>query len=137
MPEFYDQGSSTYQLRAQPYLDAIARGIRCDPLSRAFLLKGTEFETSYDSAESPWQAQRERREPKKEMKGPFWSNYWYKPCKSCNCRIDDSVSMEIDAIFFLRNEEQRTLVIHIEMKRDGEEESHGALLHKSHEGFIL
>ncbi len=54
------------------------------------------------------------------MKCPFWSNYWYEPCQSCDCRIDKSVSMEIDAMFFLRNAEGKTMAMHIEMKRDRE-----------------
>ena len=52
------------------------------------------------------------------LKCPFWANYWYEPCRSCDCRIDKSVSMEIDAIFFLRNAEGYTIAVHIEMKRD-------------------
>ena len=40
MPEFYDQANCRYQLAAQPYLAAIARGMRDKPASRAFLLKG-------------------------------------------------------------------------------------------------
>jgi hypothetical protein len=54
------------------------------------------------------------------MTCPFWSNYWYEPCQSCDCRIDKSVSMEIDAMFFPRNSVGETLALHIEMKRDRE-----------------
>jgi hypothetical protein len=120
MPEFYDQSTCDYQPAAQPYLDAIARGIRDRAAARTFLLEKTEYARAYAGAEPVWIEQWKKRDPKKSMKCPFWSNYWYEPCQNCDCRIDDSVSMEIDAIFFLRNAELKTLAVHIEMKRDGE-----------------
>jgi hypothetical protein len=120
VPEFYDHGNCRYQPAAQPYLAAIARGIRDNPASRAFLLKGTEYEPPYANAKPLWQEQWKKRDPTDSMKCPFWSNYWYEPCPSCDCRIDNSVSMEIDAMFFLRNAKGTTLAAHIEMKRDRE-----------------
>jgi hypothetical protein len=120
MPEFYDHGTCSYQLAAQPYLAAIARGIRDEAACRAFLLEGTEYALAYAGSEPPWRAQWKRRDPTDSMKCPFWSNYWYEPCRSCDCRIDNSVSMEIDAIFFLQNVEGKTMALHIEMKRDRE-----------------
>lgn len=125
MPEFYDDCDCRYQPAAQPYLAAIARGIRDEPASRAFLLEGTEYERAYANAEPLWQEQWKRRDPTDSMKCPFWSNYWYEPCPSCNCRIDKSVSMEIDAMFFLQNAEKKTMAVHIEMKRDRESLSIG------------
>jgi hypothetical protein len=119
MPEFYD-GRCAYQKRAQPYLAAIARGIRDRAASRAFLLEKTKYEHSYASAMPLWQEQWKIRDSSDSMVCPFWSNYWYEPCQSCNCRIDNSVSMEIDAMFFLRNVDSQTLAIHVEMKRDRE-----------------
>jgi hypothetical protein len=119
MPEFYD-GRCSYQKRAQPYLAAIARGIRDSATSRAFLLEKTEYEHSYAGAEPLWQEQWDKRDPSDSMVCPFWSNYWYEPCISCNCRIDTSVAMEIDAMFFLQNAGGKTLAVHVEMKRDGE-----------------
>jgi len=121
MPEFYD-GNCLYQPKAQPYLGAIARGVRDKAASRAFLLKGTDHAEAYAGAELLWREQWDKR---RSMKCPFWSNYWYEPCQSCDCRIVDSVSMEIDAMFFLRNAEGTTLAMHIEMKRDGESLSTG------------
>ncbi len=120
MPEFYKGSTCRYQPAAQPYLDAIARGVRYKATSRAFLLEGTEYSQSYAGAKLLWRKQWKKRDPTDSNKCPFWSNYFYEPCQSCNCRIDDSVSMEIDAIFFLRDAEGKTLAIHIEMKRDGE-----------------
>lgn len=120
MPEFYNHGTCRYQLAAQPYLDAIARGVRDNPASRAFLLEGTEYAQAYADAEPLWKDQWEMRDPTDSMKGPFWSNYWYEPCPSCDCRIDKSVSMEIDALFFLRNSEGKSIAVHVEMKRDRE-----------------
>jgi hypothetical protein len=120
MPEFYDDGTCRYQQAAKPYLAAIARGVRDKAASRAFLLEGTEYAQSYADAKPLWQEQWMRRDPADSMKCPFWSNYWYGPCGSCDCRIDDSVSMEIDAMFFLQNSKRETLAVHIEMKRHRE-----------------
>jgi hypothetical protein len=116
MPEFFTE-DYRYQLAAQPYLAAIARGVKDSPASRAFLLRGTEYAQSYETAEPLWQKQWQARG---NPKCPFWSNYWFNPCQSCNCRIDNSVSMEIDALFFLENSEGKRLAVHVEMKRDGE-----------------
>jgi hypothetical protein len=120
MPEFYDNGACRYQLAAQPYLAAIARGVRDDATSRAFLLKGTEHADAYAAAIPLWHEQWQARDPANSMVCPFWSNYWYEPCSSCNCRIGNSVSMDIDAMFFFQNADQRVLAIHVEMKRDRE-----------------
>jgi hypothetical protein len=125
MPELYDQGSCKYQSRAQPYLASIASGFRDLAAARAFLLKGTEYAVAYAGAEPLWQEQWKARDPTNSMKCPFWSNYWYEPCRTCHCRIDNSVSMEIDAMFFLRSSFGKTLAIHVEMKRDNEPLSHG------------
>ena len=120
MPEFYDDGDCRYQPAAQPYLEAIARGVKGSALTRRFLLEGTEHATLYADAWPLWREQWQRRDPANAMKCPFWSNYWYEPCSSCDCRIDASVSMEIDALFFLRNSAGNTLAVHVEMKRDHE-----------------
>jgi hypothetical protein len=120
MPEFYRGTSCRYQLKAQPFLDAIARGIRDQRDARAFVLEGTKYAKSYADADVVWREQWAKRDPTDSLQCPFWSNYWYGPCRACNCRIDRSVSMEIDAIFFLRDRKAKTLAIHIEMKRDSE-----------------
>lgn len=83
-----------------------------------FLLDGTEYAQAYADAEPLWEEQWKKRDPTDSMTCPFWSNYWYEPCQSCDCRIDKSVSMEIDAMFFLRNSVGKTMALHIEMKRD-------------------
>lgn len=124
MPEFYDQGTCRYQLAAQPYLAAIARGVRSNSASRAFMLNGTEYAKAYAEADVLWREQWSRRDAANSMKCPFWSNYWSEPCQSCDCRINKSVSMEIDAMFFLHST-GKTLAIHVEMKRDGEALRHG------------
>lgn len=120
MPEFYDSGLCRYQRLAQPYLAVIARGVRDHAPSREFLLKDTDFEEKYRGSLPLWHEQWRKRDQADSMKCPFWSNYWYEPCNSCSCRIDKSVSMEIDAMFFLRNDVGRTLAVHVEMKRDRE-----------------
>jgi hypothetical protein len=125
MPEFYDHGRCRYQPAAQPYLAAIARAVRDEAASRAFLLEETELAQAYAAAMPLWHEQWKARDPSDSMSCPFWSNYWYEPCGSCDCRIDKSVSMEVDAIFFLRNAEGETIAVHIEMKRDRERLSIG------------
>jgi hypothetical protein len=71
MPEFFTK-DYRYQLAAQPYLAAIARGVKDQPASRAFLLRGTEYAQSYEPAEPLWQKQWQARG---NPKCPFWSNY--------------------------------------------------------------
>jgi hypothetical protein len=116
MPKFSTE-DYLYQKAAQAHLAAIARGVKDHPASRAFLIRDTEYAKSYETAEPLWQKQWQARG---NPKCPFWSNYWFNPCQSCNCRIDNSVSMEIDALFFLENSEGTRLAVHVEMKRDGE-----------------
>ncbi|MBR0993970.1 hypothetical protein JQ580_24930 [Bradyrhizobium japonicum] len=116
MVEFFTD-DYRYQRAAQPYLTAIARGVRDHPPTVAFLLEGTDYEQSFRDAVPLWQKQWAARG---SSKCPFWSNYWFNPCPSCNCRIDNSVSMEIDALFFLENGDGKILAVHIEMKREGE-----------------
>jgi hypothetical protein len=116
LPEFFTE-DYRYQKNAQPYLAAIAAGVKDHPASRAFLLKNTEHAQTYEAAEPLWQKQWQARG---NTKCAFWSNYFYDPCQSCNCRIVDSVSMEIDALFFLENSEGKRLAVHVEMKGDGE-----------------
>lgn len=125
MPEFYQGSSCKYQPAAQPYLDAIARGIRDSFVARQLLLRGTDFEQAYSDSDSLWLEQWKCRDPKNTMICPFWSNYCYEPCQSCDCRLDKSVSMEIDALFFLQNRLGTTIAIHVEMKRDREGLSDG------------
>lgn len=125
MPEFYKGTACKYQRLAQPYLDAIAHGFKDSDDVRNFLLEGTPHENSYNISLPLWGKQWEKRDPKDKMKCPFWSNYWYDPCENCSCRIDGSVSMEVDALFFVENASKRKLAIHIEMKRPNEKLSIG------------
>jgi hypothetical protein len=121
LSEFFTE-DYRYQSLAQPYLAAIAIGVRDQRLTREFLLEGTEYAQIYRDADPLWQQQWQARG---KTKCPFWSNYWFNPCDSCDCRIDNSVSMEIDALFFLENSEGGRLALHVEMKRNSEELSLG------------
>lgn len=120
MPEFYKGGNSEYQKSAQRYLDAIAVSFRDDPGARSYLLQGTIYSKVYEDSSPLWNEQWMTRDPINKMKCAFWANYWYEPCKNCTCRITSSVSMEIDAMFFLTNSQGNILALHVEMKRDGE-----------------
>jgi hypothetical protein len=125
VPEFYDETTSKYQPNAQPYLDAIARGLRHHAEVRAFLLKNTEFEQTYADAMPLWQEHWNARDPRDKLICPFWANISHDYCKLPQCRIADSNAVEIDALFFLQNAEGRTLAMHLEMKRDHEALSKG------------
>ncbi|OKO74665.1 hypothetical protein AC629_34730 [Bradyrhizobium sp. NAS80.1] len=116
MPEFFTE-DCRYQIKAQPYLAAIAAGVKTLLTSRQFLLLGTEYEQLYASAEPFWEEQWQARG---KMRCPFWTNYWFEPCRSCDCRIEGSVPTEIDALFFLGNDVGNTLAVHVEFKRDHE-----------------
>lgn len=117
MPEFYIDTANGYQKGAQPYLDAIARAVRDNVPVREWLLNGTGFEASYADARPLW---REHWALRGDVGCPFWANYWYNPCTTCDCRIDGAKSMEIDALFFLENAEGRRLALHVEMKTEKE-----------------
>jgi hypothetical protein len=60
LPEFFAE-DYRYQRLAQPYLAAIARGVKDHPAARTFLLKGTEYAQAYESAEPLWQTQWQAR----------------------------------------------------------------------------
>jgi hypothetical protein len=130
MPEFYSETSSNYQKRAQPYLDAVARGIKTSETARTFLLKNTVFETSFAANVPLWAEQWQKRDRANTLGCPFWANHWYEVCASCDCREPGTRSMETDAIFALRNAEGRVLALHIEFKhaheafRPGQAESY-------------
>src|SRR5258708_23454925 len=72
VPEYFTE-DYRYQLAAQPYLAAIAHGVKDYPASRAFLLRGTEYAQSYESAEPLWLKQLQARG---NPKCPFSPNYW-------------------------------------------------------------
>jgi hypothetical protein len=117
MREFYKDCNNGYQKVAQPYLDAVARGIRDKSTSRAFILAKTEFSLLYADAVPLWQEQWAKRVL---ADCPFWANCFYDPCQSCNCRIDGSKAMEVDGLFFLRNAHGKTIALHVEMKPDND-----------------
>lgn len=75
MPEFYNKCNCKYQLKAQPYLDAIALGLRDNPKARSFLIRGTDQYLEYENATILWREQWQKRDPRDKMKSPFWSNY--------------------------------------------------------------
>ncbi len=125
MPEFYADTACSYQVRAQPFLDAIARGIRDRADARNFVLRSTAFQASFDPSIPLWTEQWSARDPSNRLKCPFWANYWFNPCEGCTCRLAASVSMEIDALFFLRSPAGEGLAIHVEMKMPREPLSFG------------
>ena len=124
VPEFYKDKICNYQLKAQPYLDAVARGVRDDAPFRSLLIQSTAFAEEYSGASPLWNEQWQRRDKSDTMKGPFWSNYYCgrhsRKNNRCECFSADAGRIESDGIFFLRNRANRVLAIHIEFKKTGE-----------------
>ena len=93
MLEFYQGSECRLQPSAQPYLDAIARGMRDQAGLRAFMLEATPYADAYTGSELLWQEQSTTREKKKSMRCPFWSNYFCGLDGRCTCRIEGSKSL--------------------------------------------
>jgi hypothetical protein len=109
-----------YSGKAQPNLDAIARGVFSDPSIRDWIVEGTPFESAYRGAGILIDEQRAKRWHAKQTIQPFWANYWCGKDSRCTCRIEGSKGLESDAIFFFRNALDRVLAVHIEFKHTGE-----------------
>jgi hypothetical protein len=109
-----------YSSKAQPYLDAIAMGFFASQQVRDWLIDRTPQSAAYKGALPLLDAQRAKRWAKGQTKQPFWSNYHCGLDSRCTCRISGSRSLESDAIFFMRNANNRTLAIHVEFKHRGE-----------------
>jgi hypothetical protein len=109
-----------YSEKAQPYLDAIAESVFTSQEVRNWLIKGTPIEPSYVGSDILIEEQQAVRWRTRRTKQPFWANYWCGRDKRCTCRIEGSKSLESDAIFFLRNNSNRILAVHIEFKHPNE-----------------
>ena len=111
---------TSYSAKAQPYLDAIARGVFQSQDVRNWLIAGTPAEAAYSGARILIDEQRAVRWANKPTKQPFWANYWCGLDSRCTCRPPDSRGLESDAVFFLENPAGRVLAIHIEFKHANE-----------------
>jgi hypothetical protein len=114
-----------YSGKAQPYLDAFAATFFADGRFRDWVIAGTSAEPVYTGASVPIDEQKETRWRTRRTKQPFWANYWCGKDSACTCRIEGSKGLESDAIFFLRNSDQRTLAVHLEYKHPGEAFGYG------------
>jgi hypothetical protein len=123
MPDYYSETSSAYQSRAQPYLDAVARGLRIIPATRDLLIAGTGHESAFRGSDLLWDEARRASGPRKKQ--PFWANIWSEPCPGCTCRKIGSLSLESDAVSYLRSAAGQVLAIHVEMKAPGDRLSPG------------
>lgn len=121
-----------YSSKAQPYLDAIADGVFSSQDFRDWLVAGTPAAASYTGSFALFEEQRDLRWRKRTTKQPFWANYHCGRDGECVCRIDGSVALESDAVFYLRNTHRRTLALHIEFKHRGEPLRYG-----QSEGYAL
>ena len=109
-----------YSEKAQPFLDAIALGFFGSGEIRDWLIEGTPAASRYAGAIPLYDEQRAVRWRSKPTKQPFWANYWCGKDRACKCRIDVSGALESDAIFFLRNKQDRILAMHVEFKHPKE-----------------
>lgn len=124
MPEFYAETVSTYQPKAQPFLDAVARALRDGVSARDYLIAGTKFADDFHAPMVLWQEAWTRRDPSNRNTQPFWANYFFNACRECTCQIDGN-HIESDAIFFLQSYGGRVLAVHVEMKAPGDKLSRG------------
>jgi hypothetical protein len=109
-----------YSGKAQPFLDAIAKGAFAGQSVRDWLLRGTPAEAAYTGADVLVDDQMSVRWRTGRTKQPFWANYWCGRDSLCTCRIEGSKGLESDAILFFRNRASRVLAVHIEFKHPGE-----------------
>lgn len=106
-----------YSARAQPYLDAIAKGAFSDAAIRDWLIAGTWAEVPWRGSVSLHEAQAARRLGTKQ---PFYCNYWCGRDSRCSCRPDGSRAIESDMLLFFGDHAGRRLCIHVEFKYPGE-----------------
>lgn len=109
-----------YSGKAQPFLDAIAKNVFESHEFRDWFIQGTPVEADYKGASVLVDEQRNVRWKTQPTKQPFWANYWCGRDSKCTCRVEGSKGLESDAIFFLRNNAERTLAIHVEFKHTAE-----------------
>ena len=126
MPEFYDQGTCKYQRKAQPYLAAIASGVRDRYGVTLVPIGGDRICTRLRGAPNRF-GKSSGKDATRQILCSVLSGrtIGMSPASGCNCRINNSVSMEVDAIFFLESAEKNTLAVHVEMKLDREKLSVG------------
>lgn len=104
------------------YARPIADGILNSSNFRHFLLKGTAFESMSETAIPLWEEQEKLRS--KNLKNPYWFNYWCGKDSRCTCRAKEG-GIETDIMMVLRSHDQSTLALHIEVKRPGDKLSAG------------
>lgn len=107
----------SYSGKAQPFLDAIANGVFGSQQIRDWLVQGTPAENLFRGSIA---VEEEARLIRGRTTQPFWANHFCGRDRRCSCRLEGSKSLESDAIFFLRNANNRVLAIHIEFKHPGE-----------------
>lgn len=89
---------------------------------RDWLVEATPKAAEFIGAASLHQEQAQRRG---QMKGPFFTNYWWGEGVIGSCRPEGSKACEVDAMLFLAAPTGRRLAIHIEHKSAGERFSFG------------
>ena len=111
-----------YSGKAQPYLDAIAKGVFTFQHVRDWMIAGTPVEANYAGSVALID---EPRAVRSRTKQPFWANHFCGRDSRCTCRIEGSKALESDAIFFFRNCSNRVLAVHVEFKHSTEPFSYG------------
>jgi len=109
---------TAYSARAQPYMDALARGVFDSQTVRDWLVSGCEKGEAFIGAKSLHAEQKKRRRPTKQ---PFYCNYWCGQDARCACRVPNARGIETDMMVFLAaDRDGRRLGISIEMKAPGD-----------------
>src|SRR3954451_17680717 len=98
------------------YARPVAKALIEDSGFRGWFLSGTKFEVGAVDACPLVEAQSKLRS--RSMKNPFWFNYWCGKDAKCTCRIGSGI--ETDMLIILSFPDERTVALHVEMKRPGD-----------------
>jgi hypothetical protein len=106
---------ASYSERELRYARPVANAILNDPAFREWLLSGTHH-VSYKDGEPAGDIQGTYRS--KNLKNPYWFNYWCPRDAKCECRIGSGI--ETDIFLILVRPSAERLGLHLEIKRPGD-----------------
>ena len=99
------------------YARPIANAILEDASFRNWILKGTDFEVVAAEAIPVGEAQAKLRS--RNLKNPYWFNYWCVRDSKCMCRAKEG-GIETDILIILKLADNDCLALHVEIKRPGD-----------------
>jgi len=107
------------------YVRPIAAAILGNPAFRSWILERTRFRSE---SLTPIPAEAQARLRSKNLKNPYWFNYWCSKDRQCACRVGTGI--ETDILIILAGGTDRRIALHVEVKRpdealgDGQAESY-------------